>query len=110
MCPNGPQQLPNMIKIYSICNKCVMQKSVGGWIPPLGSLRVKCHNAVLYSPLLAFRSIASFVLPFFWFHISRRCMFLGVALILHPMHVSKVLQPLVPCSVFSLLSYILYFS
>src|SRR6218665_3708679 len=38
MCPNGPptQQLPKMIKIYSICNKCVMQKSVGG-----GSPRVK---------------------------------------------------------------------
>src|SRR6218665_653681 len=29
-----PQQLPKMIKLYSICNKCVMQKSMEGWIPP----------------------------------------------------------------------------
>ena len=37
-----PQQLhvAKMNKIYSICNKCVMQRSVAGDI--LGSLRVKC--------------------------------------------------------------------
>src|SRR6218665_1575844 len=36
-----PQQLPKMIKMYSICNKFVMQKSVGEDTTPLGSLRVK---------------------------------------------------------------------
>src|SRR6218665_3548510 len=35
------QQLPKMSKVYSICRKCDMPKTVWGWIPPpLGSLRV----------------------------------------------------------------------
>src|SRR6218665_741001 len=44
-----PQQLPKMSKLYSICNKCVMQKSVrGGHNHHLGSPRVK-HIQINYS-------------------------------------------------------------
>jgi len=37
-----PQQLPKTSKYYSICNKCDMQKAVGGGYHhhPLGSLKV----------------------------------------------------------------------
>jgi len=31
-----PEQLPETSTFYSICNKCDMQNTVGGWIPPPG--------------------------------------------------------------------------
>jgi len=37
----GPQQLPKTSKFYSICNKCDMQKTVGGGYTPFGRLKVK---------------------------------------------------------------------
>src|SRR6218665_3943671 len=42
MCPTEtPTAFYKMIKMYSVCNKCVMQKSVGMNTTPIGSLRVK---------------------------------------------------------------------
>ena len=36
-----PQQLPETPKFYFRCKKCDIEKTVGGWYHPLGSLKVK---------------------------------------------------------------------
>ena len=42
-----PQQLPKTSKFYSKCNKCDIEKPVGGTTPgPLGSLKVNIHVVI----------------------------------------------------------------
>ena len=36
----NPQQLPKTSKFYSRCKKCDIEKTLGEWVPPLGSPKV----------------------------------------------------------------------
>src|SRR6218665_3438701 len=40
----NPQQLPKTPKFYSRCKKCDIEKTLWGWVPPLGSPTVKAHS------------------------------------------------------------------
>src|SRR6218665_1531798 len=44
----NPQQLPKTSKFYSICKKCDIEKTLGGWYHPLGSPKVKLTTSRLF--------------------------------------------------------------